>query len=39
MKKYWLMPAFGALLTFFGVGWFLQGIDVMRGSAMSGVTL
>ncbi|MGW7291787.1 hypothetical protein ACWGIB_05265 [Streptomyces xiamenensis] len=39
MKKNWLVLAFGAMLTFGGVIWTLQGLDVMRGSAMSGVTL
>lgn len=29
----------GVLLTVFGSLWFLQGMDVVRGSAMSGVTL
>jgi hypothetical protein len=39
MKKNWLVLVLGALLIFFGVSWFFQGIDVMGGSAMSGVTL
>jgi len=39
MKKNWLVLVLGALLILFGVGWTLQGIDVMKGSAMSGVTL
>ncbi|MDT0610863.1 hypothetical protein [Streptomyces lancefieldiae] len=39
MKKNWLMVAFGALLVYGGGTWTLQGLDVMRGSAMSGVTL
>ncbi|MFE1962520.1 hypothetical protein [Streptomyces sp. NPDC056672] len=39
MKKNWLVLVLGALLIFFGVSWTLQGIDVMKGSAMSGVTL
>ena len=39
MKKNWLVLVLGALLIFFGVGWTLQGMDVMKGSAMSGVTL
>ncbi|UUU36605.1 hypothetical protein JIX56_46120 [Streptomyces sp. CA-210063] len=39
MKKNWLVIAFGAMLIFGGVTWTLQGLDVMQGSAMSGVTL
>ncbi|MBW8735809.1 MAG: hypothetical protein JF621_01280 [Streptomyces turgidiscabies] len=39
MKKNWLVLVLGALLIFFGLTWTLQGIDVMKGSAMSGVTL
>ncbi|MGW0713061.1 hypothetical protein ACWD4G_45295 [Streptomyces sp. NPDC002643] len=39
MKKNWPVLVLGVLLTFFGVIWTLQGIDVMKGSAMSGVTL
>lgn len=39
MKKNWLVLVLGVLLIFFGVTWTLQGIDVMQGSAMSGVTL
>ncbi|MFC9842810.1 hypothetical protein ACFWFF_21130 [Streptomyces sp. NPDC060223] len=39
MKKHWLVLGLGVLLIFFGVTWTLQGIDVMQGSAMSGVTL
>ena len=31
--------AFGAVLIIFGAVWFLQGIDVLGGSAMSGKTL
>jgi hypothetical protein len=31
--------AFGAVLIIFGTVWFLQGIDVLGGSAMSGKTL
>ena len=31
--------ALGAFLVLIGVVWFLQGIDVLGGSAMSGVTL
>ncbi|MET8979407.1 hypothetical protein ABZX85_27770 [Streptomyces sp. NPDC004539] len=38
MKKSWLILALGALLILFGVVWTLQGIDVMKGSAMSGTT-
>ncbi|WP_338682773.1 hypothetical protein QD712_12795 [Streptomyces acidiscabies] len=37
--KNWLVPVLGALLILFGVTWTLQGLDVMKGSAMSGVTL
>ncbi|MFD5337829.1 hypothetical protein [Streptomyces hawaiiensis] len=39
MKKNWIILGLGVLLVFIGVGWTLQGIDVMKGSAMSGVTL
>ncbi|GAA2312884.1 hypothetical protein GCM10010234_67070 [Streptomyces hawaiiensis] len=39
MKKNWFVLGLGALLAFVGVGWTLQGLDVMKGSAMSGVTL
>jgi hypothetical protein len=39
MKKNWFVLGLGALLSFVGVGWTLQGLDVMKGSAMSGVTL
>ncbi|MGW1616816.1 hypothetical protein ACWCQZ_47020 [Streptomyces sp. NPDC002285] len=39
MKKNWLAFVLGALLILFGVTWTLQGIDVMKGSAMSGATL
>lgn len=39
MKKNWLVLVLGVLLIFFGATWTLQGIDVMKGSAMSGVTL
>jgi hypothetical protein len=31
--------ALGAFLVLIGVFWFLQGIDVLGGSVMSGVTL
>jgi uncharacterized membrane protein HdeD (DUF308 family) len=31
--------ALGAFLVLIGVVWFLQGIDVLGGSVMSGVTL
>jgi hypothetical protein len=31
--------AAGAVLVLFGAVWFLQGIDVLGGSAMSGKTL
>jgi hypothetical protein len=31
--------AIGAVLIVFGAVWFLQGIDVLGGSAMSGQTL
>jgi hypothetical protein len=39
VKKNWIILGLGVLLVFIGVGWTLQGIDVMKGSAMSGVTL
>ncbi|WP_328749174.1 hypothetical protein OHT57_27475 [Streptomyces sp. NBC_00285] len=39
MKKNWIIIALGVLLVFAGVTWTLQGIDVMKGSAMSGTTL
>ncbi|MEU1343986.1 hypothetical protein [Streptomyces sp. NPDC005827] len=39
MKKNWIILALGVLLVFSGVTWTLQGIDVMKGSAMSGTTL
>ncbi|MCX4978064.1 MULTISPECIES: hypothetical protein [unclassified Streptomyces] len=39
MKKNWFVLVLGALLVLFGAGWTLQGLDVMKGSAMSGVTL
>jgi hypothetical protein len=31
--------AVGAILILFGIVWFLQGIDVLGGSGMSGKTL
>ena len=34
-----LRVAVGAFLVLVGVVWFLQGIDVLGGSVMSGVTL
>ena len=37
--KNWLVLALGVLLTVGGVIWTLQGLDVMQGSQMSGVTL
>ncbi|MET7477029.1 hypothetical protein ABZT17_22030 [Streptomyces sp. NPDC005648] len=39
MKKNWIVLALGALLTLAGVAWTLQGMNVMKGSAMSGVTM
>lgn len=39
MKKNWIILALGVLLIFAGATWTLQGIDVMKGSAMSGTTL
>ncbi|MET9085885.1 hypothetical protein ABZX77_29075 [Streptomyces sp. NPDC004237] len=39
MKKNWITLGLGVLLILFGVGWTLQGMNVMKGSAMSGVTL
>jgi len=37
--KHWLAVILGALLMFFGVTFTLQGIDVVQGSPMTGVTL
>lgn len=37
--KNWLVLALGVLLIVGGVIWTLQGLDVMQGSQMSGVTL
>jgi hypothetical protein len=35
----WLFVVIGALLVLLGAVWTLQGLDVLGGSAMSGVTL
>jgi hypothetical protein len=35
----WLFIVLGVLLVLVGGVWTLQGLDVMRGSAMSGVTI
>src|SRR5690349_2478746 len=35
----WLFVVIGALLVLLGALWTLQGLDVLGGSAMSGVTL
>jgi hypothetical protein len=35
----WVLVVVGVLLVLAGVGWTLQGLDVIGGSAMSGVTL
>jgi hypothetical protein len=35
----WLFVILGALLVLVGLVWTLQGLDVLGGSAMSGVTL
>jgi hypothetical protein len=35
----WLFIVLGVLLLLVGAVWTLQGLDVMGGSAMSGVTL
>ncbi|MER5789566.1 hypothetical protein [Streptomyces sp. NPDC001980] len=39
MKKKWLYPVLGVVLILVGAGWTLQGLNVMKDSAMSGVTL
>jgi hypothetical protein len=39
MKKNWLGLGLGAMLTLFGVLFTLQGLNVVPGSPMSGVTL
>ncbi|MET9088008.1 hypothetical protein ABZX77_40045 [Streptomyces sp. NPDC004237] len=39
MKKNWIILIFGALLILAGTTWTLQGINVMKGSAMSGTTM
>jgi hypothetical protein len=38
-KRSWLVLGLGAVLTLFGVVFTLQGLDVMPGSPMSGVTV
>jgi hypothetical protein len=35
----WILVVIGALLTLSGIVWTLQGLDLLGGSAMSGVTL
>jgi hypothetical protein len=35
----WLSVVIGALLLVVGAVWALQGLDVLKGSGMSGVTL
>lgn len=35
----WLLIVFGALLVLAGSVWTLQGLDVLGGSVMSGVTM
>jgi hypothetical protein len=37
--KGWLLVALGIVMLAVGVVWALQGLDVIGGSAMSGVTL
>ena len=37
--KSWLLMVLGVVLVVVGVVWALQGLDVIGGSAMSGVTL
>lgn len=37
--KGWLLVALGIVMVAVGVVWALQGLDVIGGSAMSGVTL
>jgi hypothetical protein len=39
MKMNWLVLGLGAVLTLAGVVFTLQGVNVLPGSAMSGVTL
>ena len=39
MMKDWLVLGLGAVLTLFGVVFTLQGLNVLPGSPMSGVTL
>lgn len=38
-KSNWTAVVLGALLTLGGTVWFLQGVDVVQGSPMTGVTL
>jgi hypothetical protein len=35
----WVLIVFGAVFLLFGAVWTLQGLDVLGGSAMSGVTI
>lgn len=37
--KQWIFLALGAILVLVGAVWTLQGLDIMGGSPMSGVTL
>jgi len=39
MTKNWIILGIGVLLALFGALWTLQGLNVMTGSAMSGVTM
>jgi len=39
MTKNWIILGIGVLLALFGTLWTLQGLNVMTGSAMSGVTM
>ena len=39
MKRIWLYLVPGVILSLLGLVWTLQGLDVLRGSAMSGSSL
>jgi hypothetical protein len=39
MKRFWPWLVVGVVLILVGLVWTLQGLDVLRGSAMSGSTL
>ena len=39
MKRSWLFMVPGVILTAIGLVWTLQGLNVLRGSAMSGSSL